>query len=148
MTRILFLALGMLTMSATAKSVELCIADHPYKITVEVSDNWESRARGLMGRDSLAEHAGMWFVYDEERPGSAGFWMYNTRIPLDIAYLNEAMEIVAIMTMEPCPSIIPENCPSYRPEVSYHSAIELNKDYFKRYDIGLGRQFKRCEQGE
>jgi hypothetical protein len=31
--------------------------------------------------------AGMLFVYDSTQPGNAGFWMYRTRIPLDIAFV-------------------------------------------------------------
>ncbi|SDB02463.1 hypothetical protein SAMN02927930_00081 [Pseudidiomarina indica] len=148
MKKLMFAALGLMATPAMATTVDLCVADHPHQITVEVADTFESRARGLMGRDHLPEHAGMWFVYDEQRPGDAGFWMYNTYIPLDIAYLNENMEIVSIITMEPCPSIIPEQCPGYRPNVPYYGAIELNKNYFKRYGIGLGRQFKLCDMGE
>jgi len=28
----------------------------------------------------------MLFVYDSTQPPDAGFWMYRTRIPLDIAF--------------------------------------------------------------
>ncbi|WP_417658255.1 DUF192 domain-containing protein [Pseudidiomarina sp.] len=128
-----------------AATTELCIEGHDHRIQVEIADTFDSRARGLMARDELAAHAGMWFRYQDERPGSAGFWMYNTRIPLDIAYLNKDMEIVSIITMEPCPSIDPNLCPAYRPGVPYYSAVELNKGYFERYNINLGRKFKRCE---
>ncbi|SFR39707.1 hypothetical protein SAMN04488070_0452 [Pseudidiomarina maritima] len=131
--------------SAAAQTVELCIDEHPHRLQLEIADTFESRARGLMARENLAEHAGMWFKYTSERPANAGFWMYNTLIPLDIAYLDSDMKIVSIITMEPCLSIDPNRCPAYRPGVPYYGAIELNKGYFERFNIGLGRKFKQCQ---
>lgn len=129
---------------AAAKTTKLCIDDHPYEIKVEIADTFELRQRGLMMREQLAEHHGMWFTYNEERPGYAGFWMYRTLIPLDIAFIDEAMKIVKIITMEPCPSIDPNRCPAYPPQVNYYGAVELNKGYFAKYNIKEGRHFKRC----
>lgn len=130
---------------AATKTTQLCIEDHPHKLTVEIADTFELRQRGLMMREQLGEHHGMWFTYNEERPGYAGFWMYRTLIPLDIAFIDSDMEIVKIITMEPCPSIDPNRCPAYPPQVSYHGAVELNKGYFKKYNIQEGRHFKRCD---
>ena len=45
------------------------------------------RQQGLMDRDSLAEDHGMLFVYS--RPQTLSFWMRNTEIPLDIAYISQ-----------------------------------------------------------
>ena len=129
---------------ASIKTTKLCIDDHPHSITVEIADTFELRQRGLMMRDQLAEHDGMWFTYGEERPGYAGFWMYRTLIPLDIAFLDEQMKIVKIITMEPCASIDPNRCLAYPPQVNYYSAVEVNKGYFDTYNINEGRHFKRC----
>lgn len=129
---------------ASTKTTKLCIDDHPHAITVEIADTFELRQRGLMMREQLGEHDGMWFTYGEERPGYAGFWMYRTLIPLDIAFLDEQMKIVKIITMEPCASIDPNRCPAYPPQVNYYSAVELNKGYFANHNINEGRHFKRC----
>ncbi len=137
----------LMTTAATATSLpttELCIADHPHQITAEVADTDRTRARGLMMRAQLAEHSGMWFRYQSERPGSNGFWMYNTWIALDIAYLDAQQRIVAIIQMQPCESIDPSRCPVYQPNVPYHSALEMNLGYFAKHNLTLGAQVTEC----
>lgn len=54
------------------------------RFTVEVADDFDERARGLMFRESLGRYKGMLFVY--ERPQQVAFWMKNTLIPLDMIF--------------------------------------------------------------
>ena len=57
-----------------------------YSFNVEVVDTAESRAKGLMFVQELADDAGMLFDFKEERPVS--FWMRNTFIPLDMIFVG------------------------------------------------------------
>ena len=68
-------------------------------VTAEIADTPALRERGLMGRDSLPENHGMLFVYADEQVRS--FWMRNTPIALDIAFVDGNGSIINIGTMEP-----------------------------------------------
>ncbi|MEQ5802927.1 DUF192 domain-containing protein [Halomonas sp. H10-9-1] len=105
---------------------------------VEVADDPAERRRGLMGREQLAEGAGMLFLYAAERPGGSGFWMYNTLIPLDIAFIDGAGRIVATHTMQPCGSSVPADCAVTRSGEPYRAALEVNAGTFEALGIVVG----------
>lgn len=64
-----------------------------------VADTPDSMARGLSGLSSLPSNTGMLFIMPREGP--AHFWMRNTHIPLDIAFLDKDAKVLAIQLMEP-----------------------------------------------
>ena len=129
---------------AAPSSVAVCIDGHQQVIRAEIADTDASRARGLMMREQLGQHQGMWFRYTTERSGDSGFWMYNTWIPLDIAYLDNQQRIVKIIQMQPCESIDPSRCAVYRPNVPYYGALEMNLGYFADHQIKLGAKVREC----
>ena len=57
-----------------------------YSFNVDVADTNESRQKGLMFVQELADDAGMLFDFQQEREVS--FWMRNTFIPLDMIFVG------------------------------------------------------------
>ena len=100
------------------------------EIMVEIADDEAERSRGLMFRESLPENDGMLFVYESER--SIGFWMRNTLIPLDIAYIDSQGRIVDIHTMQPRD----ENTTWSKSDAMY--ALEMNEGWFEANGVGVG----------
>lgn len=102
-------------------------------LRVKVAMNEHDRATGLMHLPSLPKDEGMLFVMREASPAS--FWMKNTRIPLDIAFLNERMEIIKFGHMLPftgkCKCALP---------VKY--VVEANEGWFANNGIAVGDKMK------
>jgi uncharacterized membrane protein (UPF0127 family) len=67
--------------------------------TLEVADTEQAQQTGLMFRDSMPADHGMIFMFD--RAEVQGFWMKNTRIPLDIIYVGSDGVVVAVKSMQP-----------------------------------------------
>lgn len=108
-------------------------------LVVELAESEAQRAQGLMERDSVPEGRGMLFVFDRPRdPAEGGFYMWRTRVPLDIAFLDGSGRIVGIRSMEPCPNPYPARCPTYAPDVPYRAAIEVPAGWFDRRGVTVG----------
>jgi uncharacterized protein len=108
------------------------------RLALELAVSPAQQTMGLMERRRLADDAGMLFVYHSIQPGDAGFWMYRTRIPLDIAFLDSAGVIRVVRSMTPCPTTIAQGCPTYTPGVPYRFALEMNAGFFARHGVGVG----------
>ncbi|HEY5713762.1 MAG TPA: DUF192 domain-containing protein [Candidatus Gracilibacteria bacterium] len=98
---------------------------------VDIVGTPEERSRGLMGRESLDPSEGMVFVF--EAPGKHGFWMKNTLVPLDIIWISENFEVVAIRhNTPPCEKEKSEKdlCIMYIPQTEALYALEIKAKTF------------------
>jgi uncharacterized membrane protein (UPF0127 family) len=107
-------------------------------VAVRVADTAERQTHGLMEVPELPDGTGMLFVYPEDH--QRAFWMKNTLVPLDIAFVSADGEIVGILTMQPCEG---DPCPTYPPGVTYRDALEVPAGWFERVGIGVGATVTR-----
>lgn len=119
-------------------AVEIITAVDTLKLTVEIASTPGQQQLGLMERTTLGENSGMIFIYETPQDTLGGFWMYRTRIPLDIAFIDSAGRIVTIHTMQPCASPNASLCPSYRPTAPFLHALEVNSGYFQGHGVKIG----------
>lgn len=125
-------------MSFDSARVRVASGKDTIPLRVELAVRPEQKSMGLMERRRLAEDAGMLFVYDSMQAPDAGFWMYRTRIPLDIAFADSAGVIRSIRAMVPCTTEVAQGCPAYAPDVPYRYALEVNGGYFAQHRIVVG----------
>jgi uncharacterized membrane protein (UPF0127 family) len=118
--------------------VRIVTGSDTVNLLVEVARTSAQKTQGLMERPFLADSAGMLFVYNEDQPADAGFWMFRTRIPLDIAFADSAGTVVSIRSMEPCSARLAAGCPTYAPGAEYRYALEVNAGYFAKRGIARG----------
>ncbi len=119
-------------------TVRLATSRDTVLLALELAITVDQQRLGLMERRHLPERAGMLFVYDSVQPPDAGFWMYRTRIPLDIAFLDSAGVIRSIRAMMPCTATIPQGCPTYAAATPYRYALEVNAGTLQRWGVDTG----------
>lgn len=119
-------------------TVRVASAKDTARITVLLAESEQQHTLGLMERRSLAPNAGMLFLYPSTQPATAGYWMFRTRIPLDIAFVDSAGLIRSILTMQPCTSDLAMGCPTYPPGAPYRAALETNAAFFARSGARVG----------
>jgi uncharacterized membrane protein (UPF0127 family) len=99
-------------------------------IQVEIADTPEKRSQGLMNRESVPEGAGMLFVWPED--SASGFWMKDTLVPLSVAFIDSAGNILDIQDMEPLDETL-HNSPE-----PYRYAVEVNQGWFEEHGVAAG----------
>jgi uncharacterized membrane protein (UPF0127 family) len=110
-------------------------------VDVLVADAPDARARGLSRIATLPDGVGMLFVFTDP-PGSGGrpgFWMLDTRMPLDIAFVADG-EVVGVATMQPCPA---RPCPITHPGVDYDAALEVGAGVLTEVGVTVGDRVRR-----
>lgn len=134
--RIGSLAVGMILAGATAATAQTGPAAYARvvlggdTVLAEMAVSPEERAQGLMHRNDVPDGTGMLFVFPDVRVRS--FWMVNTYVPLDIAYMDSAFRIVDIQQLEPQDGT---SRPSKGPAMY---ALEVRQGWFAEHGVQVG----------
>ena len=121
-------------------SAELWLSSGPdsARVEVDLACSTQEQDVGLRGRRELAEDRGVLFLFESTRGAAEGFWMWDTSIPLDIAYLDEGGVVRRIHAMEPCMQGDPDACPVYEAGVPHRAALEVNRSWLSGNGVSVG----------
>lgn len=109
------------------------VFDNGVSFVVEIADSPGEHAQGLMFRESLPEGRGMLFVFEESAPRT--FWMKDTKIPLDMVFLDENGTVVEVKDgVLPCAE---DPCQQYRSKPA-RFVLEVNGGLAEKNGIDVG----------
>ncbi|MFI1772508.1 DUF192 domain-containing protein [Thalassobellus citreus] len=100
-------------------------------LDIEIADTDYDIQTGLMYRDSMAKNQGMLFVFNDFK--ERYFYMKNTRIPLDLIYIDDAYKIVSFQkNAKPFDeSSLPSNAPA-------KYVLEINAGLVDTWKLSVG----------
>ncbi|HON71858.1 MAG TPA: DUF192 domain-containing protein [bacterium] len=107
--------------------------DRELIIPIEIADKPELWSFGLMYREDIPWNYGMLFVFPSNESG--GFWMKNTLVSLDIAFIDSSKTIFNIQRMVPCND---DDCPVYYSPKPYRYALEVKAGFFEKFGFSEG----------
>ncbi len=102
-------------------------------LLVEIAKTQEQRQQGLQNRTILKKNRGMLFVFKEEAFHS--FWMKDTYLPLDIAFIDSNHRIVDIQQMIPLDTRL-----RYKPVKAAKYALEVNAGWMEGNNIQVNEK--------
>jgi len=105
-----------------------------HNIEAQLAQTAEQREIGLMFRTSMPANEGMLFTF--ERPAQQCFWMKNTLIPLDIAFVDDTGTIVNVDRMKP------QTLDGHCSEKPVRYVLEMNDGWFAKRGIKAGSKLK------
>ncbi len=123
-TEITFKKEGELTIFKISDSTKI-------KLDIEIADTDFDIQTGLMYRESMEKHQAMLFVFNDE--SERYFYMKNTKIPLDIIYLDANKTIVSFQknTKPMDESSLPSNAPA-------KYVLEVNAGLVDIWSLAIG----------
>ena len=99
-------------------------------VVAEVADSQEEWEKGLMHREEVPPGTGMLFVWEEAEVRS--FWMKNTLVSLDVAFIDPSFTIIDIQQMEA------ESTEVHTSDGAALYALEVVKGWFAEKEIRVG----------
>lgn len=104
-----------------------------HELTVWIMDTYGKRMEGMMflRSEDFTEKQGMIFVF--KKPEIQRFWMRNTLVPLDVAYIGSDGTINSTYTMKAL-----DETTDYSSAKPSKYVLEVKAGLFKKLSIGVG----------
>lgn len=103
------------------------------QFNVAIADNDQKRSYGLMNLDEMPQQNGMIFFFEKEAPVT--MWMKDTRISLDIIFINKNDVIANIKN-----DAKPMSLAHIFSEKKVSKALEINAGQVKKCGIKIGQK--------
>lgn len=137
---LLLVCAGLLVTNARAETpsfgvIEIQSGTQTHRFEIEIADEPNERARGLMHRTFLPDDHGMLFIYPREQ--MASFWMKNTLISLDMLFITNSGTIVKI-----APRTTPGSLDPVRSDQVVRAVLEINGGLAEALSIVAGDKVK------
>jgi uncharacterized protein len=100
-------------------------------VHAELATTYAERTTGLMGRTSLPDTAGMLFAFAGDQ--TLSFWMKDTPIDLDIAFVDSAKKILNIEAMTALDQVT-----FHQSAAPARYALEVRRGWFASHGITVG----------
>jgi uncharacterized protein len=102
-------------------------------LRLEVADDPDERAVGLMGRTEVPPGTGMVFLFEELT--KSPFYMFQVRVPLVAVFVRDGV-VVGVEQMVPCTEAEPQACPLYGPGVPFDTVVETAPETLPAVSVG------------
>lgn len=107
------------------EKIKINIGSKNFEVEVAYTD--DEKEVGLSNRTSLPENTGMLFIWDE--PETVSMWMKDTKIPLDIIFIDNELIVTAIHQGIPdSEEIITEDNTAFVLEINQNSGIGVGDE--------------------
>ena len=114
------------------------------KIIVEVAETNEERSLGLSNRTRLDDQSGMVFVFTKN--SKPVFWMKDTKIPLDIIWINDNKIIGIEKNVQPELGVTDSKLKKYPAPSEIDYVLEVNGGFSDKNSIKVGEMISGLEQ--
>lgn len=111
------------------------------KLDIEIADSDYDIQTGLMYRDSMKDDRGMLFVFPTMR--QRYFYMKNTKFPIDIIYLDNALRIVSFQE-----NAKPFDETSLPSQVPAQYVLEVNAGLAEKWLLEIGDSIEYTKLNE
>jgi len=107
---------------------------------VEIPQTSAARAKGLAGRENLAENKGMLFIFESAQ--FVSFWMKDMLIPLDFVWIREGEVVSVEKNIRPRDYQPPQ---TLTPAIKVDKVLELKAGTIDKYNIETGDKVNLLE---